>query len=100
MSGKMSKDQFVGELRNYDIVINDKINTLIRNTEAGNVPKFNDFGKIILRQLNGTDKYNRVDKINVNNNRIVATGHTGRAFGFASVPIDDEKVMDAQVQSD
>ena len=35
--------------------------------DAGNVPKYKDFGKAIFRNLNGTDTYNRVDKINVNN---------------------------------
>lgn len=86
----MDKEQFVNHLRERDILINEKINTLIRNTEAGSVPKFHEFGKTILRQLNGTDKYNRVDKINVNNNRIVTPGHTGRAFGLAKVKIDEK----------
>ena len=85
----MNKDEFVSHLRERDIIVNEKINTLIRNTEAGNTPKFHDFGKTILRQLNGTDKYNRVDKINVNSNRIVTPGHTGIAFGLASVAIDE-----------
>jgi hypothetical protein len=88
MTGQTSKDQFVSSLRERDIAVNEKVNTLIRNTEAGNVPKFHDFGKAILRQLNGQDKYNRVDKITANNNRIVTPGHTGRAFGLASVAID------------
>lgn len=82
MGGQMSKDAFVSKLREHDIAVSDKINTLIRCTEAGNVPKFHEFGKVILRQLNGTDKYNRVDKISINNNRIVTPGHAGRTFGL------------------
>lgn len=69
--------------------MDDKVETLIRNTEAGNIPKFSDFGKAILRQLNGTDKYNRVDKINVNNSRLVTPALAGRSFGLASVKIDE-----------
>ena len=69
--------------------MDDKVETLIRNTEAGNIPKFSDFGKAILRQLNGTDKYNRVDKINVNNSRLVTPALAGRSFGRASVKIDE-----------
>lgn len=97
MVGDINKDAFVCKLRENDIIVSDKINTLIRNTEAGNVPKFHDFGKVILRQLNGTDKYNRVDKISINNNRIVTPGHAGRTFGLAQASID-ESMMDSIVQ--
>ena len=71
MSGQMSKSDFIIKLNERNILIDEKINALIRNTEAGSVPKFHDFGKVILRKLNGIDMYNRVDKINVNNDRIV-----------------------------
>jgi len=98
MTGKITKDEFVNKLAERDIRVDEKINTLIRKTEAGNVPKFHEFGKIILRNLNGIDKYNRVDKINVNDNRIVTPGHTGRTFGLAAATID-QTTMDNIVQT-
>ena len=85
----MDKDQFVSHLRDHDIVVDEKINALIRNTEAGSIPSFNEFGKTVLRRLNGTDKYNRVDKITVNNSRIVAPCQAGRTFGLAKVNINE-----------
>lgn len=39
---------------------------------------FNEFGKHIFRQLNGTEIYNRVDKINLNNPKIVSPEKTGK----------------------
>jgi len=83
MLGQISKDQFGEKLEQHNISRTTKIETLIRNTEAGNVPKFNEFGKAILRDANGVDMYNRVDKISSNNNRIVTPGHAGRTFGLA-----------------
>ncbi len=55
---------------------------MIRNTEAGSIPPFNEFGKVILRRLNGLKAYNRVDKINLNNERIVNPAKVGRTFGL------------------
>ena len=83
MNGKTTKDQFSQIIRDNNIPMNEKINTLIRNTEAGNTPSFQEFGKLLLREMNGLDKYNRVDKISSNNNRIVTPGHAGRTFGLA-----------------
>jgi len=47
------------------------MNTLIRRAEAGDTPSFVEFGKHATRQMNGTSIYNRVDKINLNNDNIV-----------------------------
>ena len=55
MLGQISKDQFVSKLGEHNIRVDEKINNLIRNTEAGNTPKFHEFGKVILRKLNGID---------------------------------------------
>jgi hypothetical protein len=44
---------------------------LIRRQEAGDTVNFNDFGKVVFRQINGNEDYNRVDKINLNNPEIV-----------------------------
>jgi hypothetical protein len=60
--------------------------------DAGNVPKYKDFGKAIFRNLNGTDTYNRVDKINVNNSRIVNPAHAGRDFGLISKKVEPKTV--------
>ena len=40
--------------------------------------------------------YNRVDKISINNNRIVTATHAGRTFGLAQAKIDD-KALDTIV---
>lgn len=82
MNGKLSKDQFVGKLHEFDIQVDERVNTLIRNTESGSIPRFYEFGKVILRRLSGLNAYNRVDKVNLNNDRIVNPSKTGRTFGF------------------
>mmetsp|Transcript_48368 Transcript_48368/g.35570 ORF Transcript_48368/g.35570 Transcript_48368/m.35570 type:complete len:175 (+) Transcript_48368:501-1025(+) len=51
---------------------------LIRKHEAGDFVSYNEFGKHIFRQLNGTETYNRVDKINMNNTKIVSPEKTGK----------------------
>lgn len=57
---------------------------LIRRHEAGDFISFNEFGKNIFRQLNGSETYNRVDKINMNNVKIVSPEKTGKKhFGLA-----------------
>ena len=90
IAGIISKDDFVSDLRSHDIKIDAKVNTLIRNTEAGVAPKFIEFGKAILRQKNGTDKYNRVDKINVNDDSIVTTHTAIRSFGISGTTINED----------
>jgi hypothetical protein len=54
------------------------LDKLIRKHESGDFVSFNEFGKHIFRQLNGTEIYNRVDKINLNNPKIVSPEKTGK----------------------
>jgi hypothetical protein len=51
---------------------------LIRRQEAGDFVSQSDFGKKIYRELNGSDVYNRPDKINMNDNKIVSPEKTGK----------------------
>lgn len=82
MSGHLTKTEFIERLSENNIAIDERVNTLIRNTEAGSIPPFNEFGKVILRRLNGLKAYNRVEKINLNNERIVNPAKVGRTFGL------------------
>jgi len=52
---------------------------LIRRHEAGDFISYNEFGKHVYRQLNGSEAYNRVDKINMNNNKIVSPEKAGKS---------------------
>jgi hypothetical protein len=58
--------------------IDANLDKLIRKHESGDFVSFNEFGKHIFRQLNGTEIYNRVDKINLNNPKIVSPEKTGK----------------------
>lgn len=87
MSGNLTKNEFIEKLSENNIAIDERVNTLIRNTEAGSVPPFNEFGKVILRRLNGLNAYNRVDKINLNNDRIVNPAKVGRTFGLIAAKV-------------
>lgn len=89
MTGKIPVAEFVMDLDQHNINMTERIRTLIRNKEAGNTPKFNEFGKAILRDANGSEMYNRVDKVNMDNNRIVTPGMAGRTFGLARTEIND-----------
>ena len=71
-------------------MIDENINTLVRNTESGCTPPYHIFAKQIFRQLNGIENYNRVDKINLNNTRIVNTAKAGRLFGLALTAVNSE----------
>jgi len=51
---------------------------MIRKHEAGDFVTYNEFGKKIFRSLNGSETYNRVDKINMNNPKIVSPEKTGK----------------------
>ena len=58
--------------------VDANLDKLIRKHEAGDFISFKEFGKHIFRQLNGSDVYNRVDKINMNNPFIVSPEKTGK----------------------
>jgi hypothetical protein len=53
MSGNLSKNEFIERLAENNVAIDERVNTLIRNTESGSIPPFNEFGKVILRKLSG-----------------------------------------------
>ena len=80
----------MSKLSEFNIQVDERVNTLIRNTESGSIPCFNDFGKVILRRLSGLNAYNRVDKINLNNDRIVNPNTAGRTFGFIEPKLTPE----------
>ena len=65
LSQKIDKDEFYGELIKNNVEITDQITAYVHKQESGDTPKFKDFGKVVLRSLNGAEMYNRVDKINV-----------------------------------
>lgn len=56
---------------------------MIRRQECGDSVSYNTFGTHIFRQLNGSEAYNRVDKVNMNNVAIVAPEKSGKAFSDA-----------------
>eukprot|EP00352_Strombidinopsis_acuminata_P005166 CAMPEP_0176367476 /NCGR_PEP_ID=MMETSP0126-20121128/21911_1 /TAXON_ID=141414 ORGANISM="Strombidinopsis acuminatum, Strain SPMC142" /NCGR_SAMPLE_ID=MMETSP0126 /ASSEMBLY_ACC=CAM_ASM_000229 /LENGTH=106 /DNA_ID=CAMNT_0017725321 /DNA_START=371 /DNA_END=691 /DNA_ORIENTATION=- len=88
--GKTNVNQFKSALSDNEIPIDNKLDTLIRRHESGDTIKYNEFGKHIYPQLNGAEVYNRVDKINMNNPKIVGAEKTGKAFGFNN-EIDTKK---------
>ena len=57
--------------------IDSEFDRLTRRHEAGDFVNYNEFGKKIFKQINGSDSYNRVDKINMNNPMIVSPQNTG-----------------------
>lgn len=60
------------------MTVDSQLDKLIRKHESGDFVNYNEFGKQIFRQLNGTELYNRVDKINLNNPKIVSPEKTGK----------------------
>ena len=65
-------------LRDNNVRVDANMDKLIRRHEAGDFISYNEFGKHIFRQLNGTEHYNRVDKINMNNAKIVSPEKVGK----------------------
>jgi hypothetical protein len=41
MSGNLSKNEFIERLAENNVAIDERVNTLIRNTESGSIPPFN-----------------------------------------------------------
>jgi hypothetical protein len=60
------------------VSVDANLDKLIRRHESGDFISFNELGKHIFRQLNGTEAYNRVDKITLNNPKIVSPEKTGK----------------------
>jgi hypothetical protein len=59
------------------VTVDAQLDKLIRKHESGDFVTYNELGKQIFRQLNGTEIYNRVDKINLNNPQIVSSENVG-----------------------
>ena len=62
----------------YNVPVDVRTDKLIRKHESGDFISYNEFGKHIFRSLNGNEFYNRVDKINMNNTKIVSPEKQGR----------------------
>lgn len=74
----MNSAQFRERLNQYNVTVDPQLDKLLRKHESGDFVSYNELGKHIFRQLNGTEIYNRVDKINLNNPKIVSPEKTGK----------------------
>jgi hypothetical protein len=77
-------------LSEHNVPLTEKVKTMIRRTEAGDVPSFNEFGKEVLRQTYGTQMVNSVDKVNLNDDYVVNPSHSGVPFGLVSNELKEE----------
>jgi len=83
-AGNVSSNQLRQQLSNFNVTVDVQLEKLLRKHEAGDFASYNDLGKHIFRQMNGSEVYNRVDKINMNNPKIVSPEKTGkRPFAHA-----------------
>ena len=83
--GQLGKNDFRAHLMNYNVNIDADLDKVIRKHESGDFQSFNEFGKRIFRQVNGTETYNRVDKINMNDTKIVSPEKKGEGhFNLAT----------------
>jgi len=76
--GSSNANNFRASLMEYNVPIDARMDALIRKHEGGDFVSYNEFGKHIFKQLNGTEFYNRVDKVNCNNVKIVSPEKTGK----------------------
>jgi len=82
--GNINVNKFREQLSEFKVPVDANMDKLIRKHEAGDFVSYNEFGKHIFRQLNGSETYNRVDKINMNNNKIVSPEKVGKNhFSYA-----------------
>jgi hypothetical protein len=75
---------------------------LIRKHESGDFVSYNEIGKLVYRQLNGTELYNRVDKVNLNNPKIVSPEKTGKKPFTQTETIEEigsRKIDDLMIES-
>lgn len=77
-AGKTNVNQFRSELRNRNITCDAEMDKLIRRQEAGDFVNQSEFGKKIYRELNGTELYNRPEKVNMNDTKVVSPEKTGK----------------------
>ena len=88
-------NEFRAQLMFKDIPIDEKLDGMIRKQECGDNVSYNQMGTHIFRQLNGNDAYNRVDKPNMNNSKLVAPDNSGKAFQVTEGP-KKKKLVDGQ----
>lgn len=77
-SGKVNVNQFKSELRDKNIQMDAEMDRLVRRQEAGDFVSQSDFGKKIYKNLNGSDIYNRPDKVNMNDQQMISPEKTGK----------------------
>ena len=75
----------------FNVNVDADMDKLIRRHEAGDSQSYCEFGKRIFKQVNGTDFYNRVDKVNMNNTKIVAPEKTGKNHFDMATEINQPK---------
>ena len=98
LQGETNQNEFRAKLRYTEVPIDDKLEGMIRRQECGDSVSYNTFGTHIFRQLNGSEAYNRVDKVNMNNVAIVAPEKSGKAFSDTDeLPTRKKKQTDALV---
>mmetsp|Transcript_5577 Transcript_5577/g.3949 ORF Transcript_5577/g.3949 Transcript_5577/m.3949 type:complete len:123 (+) Transcript_5577:317-685(+) len=99
-AGKMNVNDFKSALAQNEVQIDNKLDTLIRRHESGDTIKYNEFGKQIYSRMNGSEIYNRVDKINMNDHKIVGAEKTGTSFGFNNeIETKKKRALDTEHQS-
>jgi len=76
--GDINSNAFREKLAEYEVPVDTKMDAMIRKHEAGDFISYKQFGNQIFRKLNGTETYKRVDKINMNNVKIVSPEKTGK----------------------
>ena len=77
-TGAINLNTFRGNLMDMNIGVDAELDKLLRRHESGDFVSYNEFGKKLFRELNGCETYNRVDKINMNNPKIVSPEKTGK----------------------
>ena len=69
--GNISASEFTAVLHDNEVEIDDKLALMIKREAAGDSQSYIAFGAHIFRKMNGSETYNRVDKINYNNLKIM-----------------------------
>jgi hypothetical protein len=81
--GNISASEFTAVLHDNEVEIDDKLALMIKREAAGDSQSYIAFGAHIFRKMNGSETYNRVDKINYNNLKIMGVEKVKNPFGFA-----------------
>lgn len=81
--GHISASEFTAELRDNEVEIDDKLDLMIKREAAGDSQSYIAFGSHIFKKMNGSETYNRVDKINYNNQKIMGVEKVKNPLSFA-----------------